>query len=102
MIRVRARVHAAATAQGGRRSPFSSGYRPNHNFGGSDMVLAYMGQVIVPGGGAICPGESGEVTVEFINAPGLAELLTIGRVWQIQEGPRPIASAQILEVIPEA
>jgi translation elongation factor EF-Tu-like GTPase len=100
LIRVLARVHVLATADGGRSVPFTAKYRPNHNFGGADDNRHFfIGQVEVPEGEWVYPGETRELTITFINVAGLREQLTPGRRWRLQEGWRLIATAELLSLL---
>lgn len=101
-IRVLARVAVLATADGGRKGPFSGPYRPNHNFGGPSDRIFYAGQIEVPGGTWIHPGETHELVITFLNGPGLSDLLQVGRSWRIQEGPKHVATGEVLAILAEA
>jgi len=87
--------------EGGRTGGIRSGYRPNHNFGEADDQVFYIGQIEFEGRETIEPGESREVLVTFISGPGLELALQPGRRWRIQEGPRLVATAVLLEVLSE-
>ena len=100
LIRVLARVQVLATADGGRSGPFTARYRPNHNFGGAEDREFFMGQVEVPEGEWVYPGETRELAITFVNVAGLRELLTPGRRWRIQEGWRLVATAELLSLLP--
>ena len=98
-IRVLARISVLSTAEGGRQGPFKGPYRPNHNFGDADNHIFHIGRVEVPEGIWVQPGEVVELVITFLNVRGLSEKLTIGRTWRIQEGPRLVATGEILEVL---
>ena len=100
-IRVLARISVVPTEQGGRKGPFTTNFRPNHNFGGPDDRIFYIGQVEVPEGTWIHPGETRDLTITFLNVRGIAELLQVGRKWRIQEGGRLIANAEVLNILHE-
>ena len=95
---VRARIAVLATKDGGRSSAFTKGYRPNHNFGSSENRSFLIGQIEVPEGEWIQPGETREVFVRFLNVRGLAQELNAGRNWRIQEGSKLVATAEVLSV----
>lgn len=99
-VRVLARVHVLAAADGGRTTPFTANYRPNHNFGAADNRHYFIGQVEVPEGEWIHPGETRDLAITFMNVPGLREQLTTGRRWRIQEGARLVATAELLSLLP--
>jgi translation elongation factor EF-Tu-like GTPase len=100
-IRVLARLHVLTAAEGGKQGPFRAVYRPNHNFGLPEDRHFFVGQVEVPKGEWVHPGETREFTISFLNVVGLAEQLTEGRRWRIQEGPRLVAMAELLAILPE-
>jgi translation elongation factor EF-Tu-like GTPase len=100
LIRVLARVQVLATAEGGRSVPFTAKYRPNHNFGGVETAQFFIGQVEVPEGEWVYPGETRELAITFMNVDGLREQLTPGRRWRIQEGRQFVATAELLSLLP--
>lgn len=85
-----------------RRTPFTARFRPNHNFGAAEDRVFYIGQIEVPEGTWVHPGDTRELEITFLNVRGLAELLIPGRTWRIQEGPRQVATGEVLAVLPEA
>jgi len=101
-INVRAQISVVKTEDGGRQGPFTHGYRPNHNFGGPDDRVFFIGQIEVGEGKWIHPGEECEAVVRFLNVRGLSELLDVGRVWRIQEGPKLVAKAKVIARIENA
>lgn len=98
-IRVHARVHMLGAQEGGRTSPVTTRYRPNHNFGGATDLTFYIGQFDVPQERWIEPGETAELVVEFLNVVGIAELLQPGRRWRIQEGVKLVGEAEVIYVL---
>lgn len=99
-VRVMARLRVLTAEEGGRSTPFTGAYRPNHNFGAPENRRFYIGQVEVPAGEWIHPGETRDLVITFLNVVGLAGQLTPGREWRIQEGPRLVARAELLSVLP--
>jgi len=97
-IKVLARLEVVSNDDGGRQGPFTSGYRPNHNFGREEDRFYFIGQVEIPEGEWVHPGETRELRITFPNARGLAELLTPGRRWRIQEGGKLVAISTVLSV----
>ena len=95
---VLARVSFLRTEEGGRREPCPERYRPNHNFGDAENRQFYIGQLQIPAGELVSPGETRDLEVVFLNGRGLSELLSVGRRWRIQEGARLVAKAEVLEV----
>jgi translation elongation factor EF-Tu-like GTPase len=98
-LHVRARVTLVPTEAGGRKGPFSDGYRPNHNFDRPGNTRTHIGVVRLSPGDLAYPGQTKEVSITFVNAPGLSQLLVSGRTWRIQEGNRLIATAEVLELV---
>ena len=96
---VRARLTLLTTEDGGRQSGISSRYRPNHNFGDPDGREMYIGQIEFSDREFIEPGETNEVTVNFIPGRGLSEKLKVGREWRIQEASRLVGNATVLELL---
>jgi translation elongation factor EF-Tu-like GTPase len=96
-VRVLARISVIRTEDGGRQGPFTKSYRPNHNFGGPDDRVFFIGQVEVSEGEWIYPGESRDLLITFLNVRGLLELLHVGRTWRIQEGAKLVATAELLQ-----
>lgn len=99
VIRILARISVAGTENGGRKEPITTSYRPNHNFGGPDNRSFYIGSVEVPEGVLIHPGETRDLIVGFLNVGEIPELLQVGRTWRIQEGPKLVATAEVLEIL---
>jgi hypothetical protein len=97
-IQVLARVSFLPTEQDGRSAPITGIYRSNHNFGQSESREFYVGQVELPLGTSVNPGESHNLAITFLSGPGLDNLLQVKRTWRIQEGARLVATAEILEV----
>jgi len=95
-ITVLARISFLSSENGGRSSPITKHYRPNHNFGSAQDSRFYIGQLEIPENTPFCPGESHDLHVKFLNGPGLSELLVEGRTWRIQEGSKLVAMAQVL------
>ncbi|CAN5824742.1 hypothetical protein BH11VER1_BH11VER1_24260 [soil metagenome] len=46
----------------------------------------------------VYPGETRELSITFLNAPGLSEMLTPGRTWRIQEGPKQIGAGTVIGI----
>lgn len=95
---VLARIEVVKTEDGGRDGPFTSQYRPNHNFADPENRSFYIGQINVPEGEWIYPGDTRDLRIEFLGGAGLEDELTLGRKWRIQEGGKLVAIGEILEV----
>ena len=97
-LKVKARISVLRTEDGGRKGPFTKNYRPNHNFSDTANRNFFIGQVEVEQNEWVHPGETRELWITFINVRGLAEFLTPGRKWRIQEGSKLVARAEVLNV----
>lgn len=95
-IKARATIKLVPQGEGGRHSPFTKGFRPNHNFGGADDRLFFIGQIEVEENEWVYPGETRELRVAFLNVRGLRELLIPGCTWRIQEGPKLIGTGTVI------
>lgn len=84
-----ARVHLLTAAQGGRRTPIVTGYRPQFYLRTGDVV----GDVVLPDGRAQ-PGETVEMTVTL----GSPVPLEPGLGFAIREGSRTVAAGTVLTV----
>jgi len=100
-VRVLARVHLLGTSEGGRAAPVSGVYRPNHNFGLPNGRQFYIGQVELPEGLELLPGNTHDLYITFLNGPDLSKHLHAGRCWRIQEGAHLVATAEVLAVLGE-
>jgi hypothetical protein len=101
-FRVLARISMLSQEQGGPSGPRRAKYRPNHNFGPADNRTFYIGQVEIPEGTELRPGETRDLVVEFFNVRGIADHAKVGARWRIQEGPNLVANAEIIKLIPQA
>lgn len=75
-------------------------YRPNHNFFGPEDRNMTVGEIDIPEGEVLLPGETMEVPITFINWPGLEGQIYPGREWRIQEGAMLVGIGTIIEIIP--
>lgn len=97
-VRVLARIRVLTADEGGRQSPFRARYRPNHNFGSSEERHFFIGQVEIPDGEEVCPGDDRELIITFLPVVGIAEKLKVGAKWRIQEGEQLVALAEVLSM----
>ncbi|MDX6352778.1 MAG: elongation factor Tu [Streptomyces sp.] len=89
--RFRARVYVLPTAEGGRRTPVASGYRPQFYIRTADVV----GDVDLGEAGIALPGETVEMTVEL----GRPVPLEAGLGFAIREGGRTVGAGTVTELI---
>lgn len=98
-ILVEADIFLLPPEQGGRSTPITSSYRPNHNFGDSENRIFYIGQVELKEGESHFPGETKTFLVTFLDSKGLREKLKIGREWKIQTGSHVFGTAIVRHII---
>jgi len=85
------RIYCLSKDEGGRHSPFFSGYRPQFYFRTTDIT----GSVTLPEGREmVMPGDNTEILVELIYPIAMEQ----GLKFAIREGGRTVASGQVVEV----
>ncbi len=85
-------VFCLTTAEGGRHSPFFTGYRPQFYFRTTDIT----GTVTLPEGKQmVMPGDNTELTIELINTIAIEK----GLRFAIREGGRTVAAGSVTEII---
>ncbi|MCF7943027.1 MAG: elongation factor Tu [Spirochaetia bacterium] len=85
-------VYVLSKDEGGRHSPFFSGYRPQFYFRTTDIT----GTVVLPEDKQmVMPGDNTEIIVELINPIAMEK----GLRFAIREGGRTVASGQVVEII---
>ncbi|WGO98159.1 hypothetical protein QFX18_19310 [Saccharophagus degradans] len=99
-LMVKAKVSLLCKKEGGRHTPIfgSVAFRPNHNFGDAKNRNFHIGQINFEQNDIIHPGEQRIVQIRFLNVRGLKELLKVGLVWRIQEGPTLIGYGEVIDV----
>ncbi len=90
--RFKCAVVVLTSEEGGRHSPFFTGYRPQFYFRTTDVT----GSVALPEGKQmVMPGDHSELIVELITSVAMER----GVPFAIREGGRTVASGQVLEII---
>lgn len=85
-------VYCLSTEEGGRHSPFFTGYRPQFYFRTTDIT----GTVTLPEDKQmIMPGDHTDINVELIHPIAME----MGLRFAIREGGRTVASGQVTEII---
>jgi elongation factor Tu len=85
-------VYCLSKEEGGRHSPFFSGYRPQFYFQTTDIT----GSVTLPEGKQmVMPGDNSEIEVELIHPVAMEK----GLRFAIREGGRTVASGQVIEIL---
>ena len=103
LIIVRASISMKKTEDGGRKSGFSSGYRPNHVFempADLSKLKTYVGDIQFEGQELFYPGETKIVTVRFLRQPVVEKYMRVGQKWFINEAARTLGFGEILEILP--
>ncbi|NCN04704.1 MAG: elongation factor Tu [Spirochaetales bacterium] len=84
-------IYCLSKEEGGRHSPFFSGYRPQFYFRTTDIT----GTVTLPEGKEmVMPGDNTEILVELIHPIAMDK----GLRFAIREGGRTVASGQVIEI----
>jgi len=87
----KAQIYCLNQQEGGRHSPFFSGYRPQFFFGTTDIT----GTVTLPEGKEmVMPGDNAEINIELIYPIAMEK----GSKLAIREGGRTVASGQVIEI----
>ncbi len=90
--KMRATVYALTKDEGGRHSPFFSGYRPQFYFRTTDIT----GTVSLPDGKEmVMPGDTADLTIELINTIAVEQ----GVRFAIREGGRTVGAGTVTEII---
>jgi translation elongation factor EF-Tu-like GTPase len=100
LLTIKARLTLKKTEDGGRKTGFISGYRPNHVFeyNQEQGYQTFIGDIKFEDQDTIEPGEQKIVTVRFLLNQPIEKYLTIGRKWWLHEGQIVIGEAEIIEV----
>ena len=90
--KMRATVYALTREEGGRHSPFFTGYRPQFYFRTTDIT----GTVTLPEGKEmVMPGDTTDVTIELINTIAVEQ----GVRFAIREGGRTVGAGTVTEIV---
>ncbi|MDR1031082.1 MAG: elongation factor Tu [Treponema sp.] len=91
-LKFKGQIYCLSKEEGGRHSPFFSGYRPQFYFRTTDIT----GTVKLPEGKEmILPGDNTEIFGELIHPIAMEK----GLRFAIREGGKTVASGQVVEVI---
>jgi elongation factor Tu len=89
-----ANVYVLSKEEGGRHTPFFSGYRPQFYFRTTDVT----GNVTLPAGVEMCmPGDNVNITVELIAESPIA--MDEGLRFAIREGGRTVGSGVVTKIL---
>ena len=85
-------IYVLSKEEGGRHSPFFTGYRPQFYFRTTDIP----GSITLPVGvDMVKPGDNTKIIVEFIHPVAIEK----GLKFAIREGGRTVASGQVTEIL---
>jgi elongation factor Tu len=85
-------IYCLSKEEGGRHSPFFTGYRPQFYFRTTDIT----GSVALPEGKEmVMPGDNTEIEAELIHPIAMEK----GLRFAIREGGRTVASGQVIEIV---
>jgi elongation factor Tu len=87
----KARIFVLTRDEGGRHTPFASGYRPQLFFGVTDVT----GVIEVDGGGIVHPGDEAEISFELMGPVGIET----GVRFAIREGGKTVGAGLVTEVV---
>ncbi|MBU0954312.1 MAG: elongation factor Tu [Spirochaetes bacterium] len=88
----RGQIYVLSKDEGGRHSPFFSGYRPQFYFRTTDIT----GSVTLPEGKEmVMPGDNTEINAELIYPIAMEK----GLKFAIREGGRTVASGQVIDIL---
>jgi len=91
-VKFKATTYVLSKEEGGRHSPFFSGYRPQFYFRTTDIT----GSVTLPADKQmVMPGDNVELEVELIHPIAMDK----GLRYAIREGGRTVASGQVSEIV---
>ncbi len=86
----RAQIFVLTAAEGGRHTPFTTGYTPQFFFGATDVT----GTIAVDGDGLIAPGDQAEVGFDLMKPVGLEK----GVRFAIREGGKTVGAGLVTAV----
>jgi elongation factor Tu len=86
----RAQIFVLTKEEGGRHTPFASGYTPQFFFGATDVT----GTVLVDDGALVAPGDQAEIGFELKKPVGLEK----GVRFAIREGGKTVGAGLVTEV----
>jgi elongation factor Tu len=87
-----AQVYVLSKEEGGRHTPFFTGYRPQFFFRTTDVT----GEARLPEGvEMVMPGDNTEMTVELISPIAMDE----GLRFAIREGGRTVGAGRVIKII---
>ncbi len=91
-VKFKGTIYCLSKEEGGRHSPFFTGYRPQFYFRTTDIT----GTVMLPEGKEmVMPGDNTEIEAELIHPIAMEK----GLRFAIREGGRTVASGQVIDIV---
>jgi elongation factor Tu len=95
-LKFEANIYVLSKEEGGRHTPFFSGYKPQFYFRTTDVT----GSITLPAGVEMCmPGDNVKVTVELME--GMPVAMDEGLRFAIREGGRTVGSGVVTKILDE-
>ncbi|MBB6501101.1 hypothetical protein [Pedobacter cryoconitis] len=101
LVRIKAEIKLKTAEEGGRKTGFISGYRPDHVFEHKEdgnLLQSFIGDIVFEDQSTIEPGETKLVIVRFLLNQSIEKYLYSGRKWWIHEGAHVIGEAEIIQI----
>ena len=100
VIEVNAKIRFKTSAEGGRRVPVSTGYRPDHVFEYEDgkITEAWCGDISCSDSEIMDLGKEYEVSVRFVNGHSIKNYLVVGQKYFIHEGKKLVGEGEVTKV----
>tara|TARA_R110000787_G_scaffold237806_1_gene344138 strand:- start:166 stop:456 length:291 start_codon:yes stop_codon:yes gene_type:complete len=95
MIKVKAKIKLYSGKDGGRKTPFKSGYRPLFQFPG---CMKTSGQISLINIEEFLPEAEGCVEILFISKEHLGKNFSVGSKFTFGEGFGPIGEGEVLKI----
>jgi elongation factor Tu len=89
-VKGKAQIFVLTEDEGGRHTPFASGYRPQLFFGVTDVT----GVLLLEDGGSVRPGDQAEISFELDKPVGIEK----GVRFAIREGGKTVGAGMVTEV----
>ena len=87
----KAQIFVLTKEEGGRHTPFASGYQPQFFFGVTDVN----GTIVLDDGAVVSPGDQAEVSFDLRKAVGIEQ----GMRFAIREGGKTVGAGLVTEVL---
>ena len=86
-----AQIYVLKKEEGGRHTPFMTGYKPQFFLGTTDVT----GEVSMEGREMIMPGDNAAITVELIYKVAIED----GQKFAVREGGRTVGAGSIIKIL---